>query len=327
MVQVDNLLTFHFLSRRQYGGTGLGLSISKHFVQLMGGKLWVESMYGRGSEFYFTVNLQRYHVKTDEIQEKLARFRGRRVLYLESPGNESTLVSQVGELGLQPVKVSSMEEATETANSRSAAASKKNTHVPPFDVLVVDNMTHAERIREIVHLRFTPIVLITPEIHPLNMKLCIDLGITSCVNTPITNPDLAHALLPALENHVAVPSDASKSAALEILLAEDNPVNQKLAVRILEKFGHNVHIVANGQLAVEAFQNKRLDLILMDVQMPVMGGFEATQQIRRLEKSSGTNAHIPIIALTAHAMIGDREKCLNAGMVCIDLLFLFIVDG
>ncbi|KAJ8661610.1 hypothetical protein O0I10_002416 [Lichtheimia ornata] len=299
---------------RQYGGTGLGLSISKHFVQLMGGKLWVESMYGRGSEFYFTVNLQRYHVKTDEIQEKLARFRGRRVLYLESPGNESTLVSQVAELGLQPVKVSSMEEATETANNRSAAASKKNTHVPPFDVLVVDNMTHAERIREIVHLRFTPIVLITPEIHPLNMKLCIDLGITSCVNTPITNPDLAHALLPALENHVAVPSDASKSAALEILLAEDNPVNQKLAVRILEKFGHHVHIVANGQLAVEAFQNKRLDLILMDVQMPVMGGFEATQQIRRLEKSSGTNAHIPIIALTAHAMIGDREKCLNAGM-------------
>ncbi|CDH54714.1 sensor histidine kinase response regulator [Lichtheimia corymbifera JMRC:FSU:9682] len=299
---------------RQYGGTGLGLSISKHFVQLMGGKLWVESMYGRGSEFYFTVNLQRYHVKTDEIQEKLARFRGRRVLYLESPGNESTLVSQIAELGLQPVKVSSMEEATETANNRSAAASKKNTHVPPFDVLVVDNMTHAERIREIVHLRFTPIVLITPEIHPLNMKLCIDLGITSCVNTPITNPDLAHALLPALENHVAVPSDASKSAALEILLAEDNPVNQKLAVRILEKFGHHVHIVANGQLAVEAFQNKRLDLILMDVQMPVMGGFEATQQIRRLEKSSGTNAHIPIIALTAHAMIGDREKCLNAGM-------------
>ncbi|KAI9490737.1 hypothetical protein BDB00DRAFT_768316 [Zychaea mexicana] len=295
---------------RKYGGTGLGLSISKAFVQLMGGNLWVESMYGRGSQFYFTVNLRQYHMGEKEIREKLTRFQGRRVLFLETAGDQSNLMNQISELGLRPFKVTSIAEATNTANSTTT----RNDHAPLFDTLIVDKMSHAERIREIVHLRFTPIVLITPDIHPLNMKLCIDLGITSCINSPVSRLDLAHTLLPALENHVALPSDAAKSASLEILLAEDNIVNQKLAVRILEKFGHHVKIVSNGQLAVQAFQSQAFDLILMDVQMPVMGGFEATQKIRDIEKASGTDAHIPIIALTAHAMIGDREKCLNAGM-------------
>ncbi|KAI7855641.1 hypothetical protein BDC45DRAFT_461578 [Circinella umbellata] len=297
---------------RKYGGTGLGLSISKAFVQLMGGTLWVESMYGRGSQFYFTVNLRQYNMGEKEVREKLTRFQGRRVLFLETtPGDQSNnLMDQISELGLRPLKVTSIAEATNTANS----TTNRTDHAPLFDTLIVDKMSHAERIREIVHLRFTPIVLITPDIHPLNMKLCIDLGITSCINSPVSVLDLAHALLPALENHVALPSDAAKSASLEILLAEDNIVNQKLAVRILEKFGHHVKIVSNGQLAVQAFQSQSFDLILMDVQMPVMGGFEATQKIRDIEKASGTDAHIPIIALTAHAMIGDREKCLNAGM-------------
>ena len=304
--------------RRKYGGTGLGLSISKAFVQLMGGTLWVESMYGRGSQFYFTVNLRQYHMGEQEIREKLARFQGRRVLILETTDDQSNLMGQINELGLRPFKVTSIAEATNTAN----VTTGRNDHVPLFDTLIVDKMAHAERIREIVHLRFTPIVLITPDIHPLNMKLCIDLGITSCINSPVSLLDLAHALLPARENHVALPSDAAKSASLEILLAEDNIVNQKLAVRILEKFGHHVMIVSNGQLAVQAFQSQSFDLILMDVQMPVMGGFEATQKIRDIEKASGTDAHIPIIALTAHAMIGDREKCLNAGMVSLNYFLI-----
>jgi len=151
----------------------------------------------------------------------------------------------------------------------------------------------------------------------ISMKVCQELGIASYFNPPVQLPDLMNALLPAFESASALPSDAEHAIPLHILLAEDNVVNQKLAVRILEKFGHKVTIVSNGKMAVECYDNKHFDLILMDVQMPIMGGFEATQEIRKLERLKGKGDHLPIIALTAHAMIGDREKCLAAGMVCI----------
>ncbi|KAI7901643.1 uncharacterized protein BX663DRAFT_543988 [Cokeromyces recurvatus] len=294
---------------REYGGTGLGLSISRHLVQLMGGDLWVESKYGKGSEFYFTVNLLRYDLQQKEVFDKIRQFRNRRVLFLDTMNDQTEVLNKVTSLGLKPYRVSNIEEAARVANANSS----KIKHAPFFDTVIIDKMTLAEKIREIIPLRYTPIVLIAPEVHLLNMKLCIDLGITGYINTPANLADIVAVLLPALESHAALPSDASKSVPLEILLAEDNDVNQKLAVRILEKFGHHVKVVANGKLAVEAYESQNFDLILMDVQMPVMGGFEATQKIREIERNLN-NSHIPIIALTAHAMIGDREKCLQAGM-------------
>jgi CheY-like chemotaxis protein len=276
----------------------------------MGGNLWVESNYGRGSQFYFTMNVNRFELPKKEVMTKMQRFTGRRVLFLDSMNDQTGVMDRIQEIGLQTYRVTTIAEATDLANANTS----RTQPAPFFDMVILDKMRYANKVREIVPLRYTPIVLIAPEIHLLNMKLCIDLGITGYINSPINLADLSDAILPALESHAALPSDASKTVPLEILLAEDNVVNQKLAVRILEKFGHHVKIVGNGKLAVEAFESQPFDMILMDVQMPIMGGFEATQKIREIEQSSDMG-RIPIIALTAHAMIGDRDRCMQAGMV------------
>jgi len=146
----------------------------------------------------------------------------------------------------------------------------------------------------------------------------LDNSISSQVTTPVTAQDLSSALISALESNTVSPVSAPNDVTLDILLAEDNLVNQKLAVKILEKYGHTVEIAENGSLAVDAFkgrvaQGKPFDIILMDVSMPFMGGMEATELIRSYETSKNL-PRTPIIALTAHAMIGDRERCLQAGM-------------
>ncbi|CAG8571069.1 5453_t:CDS:10, partial [Cetraspora pellucida] len=290
---------------RKYGGTGLGLSISKRLVSLMGGNLWVKSIFGHGSEFYFTVKVTLGTMTKEHVSQKMAPWYGRHILYVDTLYDKTGVVNIIEELGLRTKIARSVEETAIITASR-----KSDT--PLFDTVIVDDLSIVERLREIAHLRYIPIVLLAPLIPNLNMKNCIDLGITSYSSTPTSTPDLMNVLLPALESYASVPSDFAGQQPLEILMAEDNVVNQKLALRILEKFGHKVEVVSNGKLAVEQFKCKRYDLILMDVQMPIMGGFEATSKIREFEQDKG--GHVPIIALTAHAMIGDREKCLASGM-------------
>ncbi|KAG0260323.1 hypothetical protein BG011_001971 [Mortierella polycephala] len=299
---------------RKYGGTGLGLSISKRLVTLMGGDLWVYSTFGKGSQFFFTVRFNTGNMSMDQIHLKTKPYAGRHILYLgtmRDDGTSNSVMRTLNELKFKATHVKSLEQAAALVPmSTSPSATEKSV----FDVIIVDNVKDIRKIKELGMLRFLPIVLLSMTTPYISMKVCQDHGIASYFNPPVQLADLMNALLPAFESASALPSDAEHTIPLHILLAEDNVVNQKLAVRILEKFGHKVTIVANGKMAVEFFNSMHFDLILMDVQMPIMGGFEATQEIRKLEINRPHNDRLPIIALTAHAMIGDREKCLGAGM-------------
>jgi len=182
----------------------------------------------------------------------------------------------------------------------------------------VDSLNATEQLREFEHLRYIPKVLVSSSLPHLNLKWCLDNSIHSHVTTPTGPQDLSSALISALECSTVGGFVAPNDVVYDILLAEDNEINQNVAVKILEKYGHMVEIAENGVLALDAFKERRaknrpFDAILMDVSMPFMGGMEATELIRKFELEQGMD-RTPIIALTAHAMIGDRERCLQAGM-------------
>ncbi|RDX46360.1 histidine kinase [Lentinus brumalis] len=292
---------------REYGGTGLGLSISKRLVTLMLGNMWVESEVSNGSKFFFTITSQISPLSMEATLTKMQPFQKRSILFVDTLFDRTGVVQRVLELGLRPYVVHSVAEVAD------------KTTCPHIDTIIVDSLSVTENLREHEHLRYIPIVLLSPESCPrLNLKWCLDNGISSQITTPVSEQDLASALISALESNTVTPVVAENDVPYDILIAEDNLVNQKLAVKILEKYGHQVEIAENGQLAVDAFKarvqrNRPFDVILMDVSMPFMGGMEATELIRTYEQNHGLEP-TPIIALTAHAMIGDRERCLQAGM-------------
>ncbi|KAG7442614.1 uncharacterized protein BT62DRAFT_905400 [Guyanagaster necrorhizus] len=292
---------------REYGGTGLGLSISKRLVVLMRGNMWVESEVTKGSKFFFTITSRISCVSMETILSKMTPFVNRTILYVDTFRDDTGVAEQIAQLGLKPYVVHSVAEVGSEPSSGS--------HI---DTIVVDSLLVTESIRELDHFRYLPIVLIAPSISRLNLKWCLDNSITAQLTTPVTTQDLSFALVAALESNTVNPVTVPTDLRFDILLAEDNMVNQKLAVKILEKYGHSVAIAENGNQAVESYKNsvlqsKPFDVILMDVSMPFMGGIQATEIIRSYELATGLS-RIPIIALTAHAMIGDRERCLQAGM-------------
>ncbi|KAG8629901.1 hypothetical protein KVT40_001520 [Elsinoe batatas] len=289
---------------RRFGGTGLGLSISKKLVGLMQGRMWVESDYGDGSKFFFTVRFKVGSMSVSQIEKSLATYRKHTVLFLDKgkTGCSEQIVEHIKALDLIPLVVH---------NDKDVPKPTRKGKVSNYDCVLVDCLESSKALRHVEDFKYVPIVILGPKIE-MSFKSALEDGIASYMTTPCLPIDLGNALIPALEGRAA-PSPADASMKFDILLAEDNAVNQRLAVKILQKHHHSVTVANNGLEALEAVQKKRFDVVLMDVQMPVMGGFEATQNIREWERQNELT-RTPIIALTAHAMLGDREKCIQAQM-------------
>jgi two-component system, sensor histidine kinase and response regulator len=311
---------------RKYGGTGLGLTISNRLVQMMGGRIWVESEEGRGSDFHFTVRLQiadRREVKVGSPAPPEV-LRGVRVLVVDdNQTNRRILEGMLRRWEMVPVLAEGGEQAlAELASARNEGRAfglvVTDMHMPKMD-----GFEFVEHIREKPELCTATIMMLTSAGHRGDAERCHKLGVSAYLLKPIRQSELREAIariLGAREPGGDVPlitrfslgNARDPSEILRILVAEDNLVNQRLIVRLLEKRGHRVVVAGNGKEVLAAMEKESFDLILMDVQMPEMDGFEATTAIRKKEKTNGL--HQIIVALTAHAMKGDQEKCLAAGM-------------
>jgi signal transduction histidine kinase/CheY-like chemotaxis protein len=303
---------------RQYGGTGLGLTICQQLVELMGGRIWVESEPNSGSAFHFVVTLP---VSTRPVTAQFLPHRDELVdmsalVVDDNATNRRILVELLASWGMRAIAAADRAEAMRAVDETAT----------PFSVALVDmNLGGASGVEVATALRrsrncsHAAILLLTSADQPN------DSANNPAVNGYLVKPIGQHALLEAIRRVIGLRVHAEKAPAapdvtpmraarrLRVLVAEDNPVNQKLAQHLLERRGHTPILVTNGREAVSAASGDRFDLILMDLQMPEMDGFEATNVIRGRERDART-PRVPIIALTAHAMQGDRQRCLDADM-------------
>jgi len=318
--QVDGSTT------RRFGGTGLGLTISRQLVELMGGRIWVESELGIGSRFQFTCNFEP-GTAAEPDQERIAAqiLPGLDVLIVDNyVENRKFFAEMATHWSMHPTLADSGATALDQLEAARVAGR-------PFPIVLldgsmpgIDGFQVMRRIQSNPGLAGAVVMLLSPESLLVDTARCLELGVKQSLTKPVGDSELLDAMLFVLRPGAAEKRPANPPAPgrewpqahpLNILLSEDNPVNQKLAIRLLEKAGHRVTLAGTGREALAAWENAGppgFDIVLMDIQMPEMDGMEATAEIRSREKSSGK--HIPIVAMTAHAMRGDKERCLESGM-------------
>jgi two-component system sensor histidine kinase/response regulator len=316
---------------RHYGGTGLGLTISSSIVALMGGQIWVESLPCKGSTFHFTASfgVVREHPLAPV---DISRFKGLAVLAVDDNATcRQVLYDMLVNWQFKPMLARDAPQALAMAKKAASQGNAIPLVLTDYRMPEIDGICLAEFIARDADLAGTKVVMFSSAAEPDMMARCQKAGVAAYVKKPVMPSQLLQSIFAVLsstwpgaaagENRDSVPavySAASTQPAtrpvtgLNILLAEDNRINQQVAIRLLEQDQHRVTVAATGKQAVAEFEQQAFDLVLMDVQMPEMDGFEATATIRQMESTSGK--HVPIVAVTAHAMKSDHERCLAAGM-------------
>ena len=320
---------------RRYGGTGLGLTISSCLVEMMEGRLEVESAVGQGSTFRFTAW---FDIPPEPAlrrePETPADLQGLSVLVVDDNATNRRILEEIlTHWRMRPTAVDSGRTALACMRQAKAAGTPYSLVLLDAMMPEMDGFSFAEAIQDDPDLAGSLIMMLSSAGSPSDAARCRSLGIAQYLSKPIKQSDLLQSMLRVLPSHPAhgpghVHAEAGhgkpaphlkpsgvQGRKLSILLAEDNPVNQTLAVRLLQKRGHAVSVVGDGQQALDALEGreKDFDLVLMDVQMPNLGGIEATARIRERERTRGVGRRLPVIAMTARAMKGDREECLEAG--------------